>query len=112
MEIAHYSLIVLGLIYLVTEAVITKPLRMVVADLHPLLAVFVYCPACVGFWVGLAAMQLWPYTSRVFESAIAGCAIGALWGAASPGVWKIERGNHATTSAEILESRGKGGNDE
>ena len=42
-----------GAIYGVTAASITAPFRIALARRHPLLEALLYCPMCVGFWVGL-----------------------------------------------------------
>lgn len=52
-----------GLTYVLTQSVIFAPVRGVAFKLFGSLALyFVYCPACVGTWMGLAlyGLGLWP----------------------------------------------------
>jgi hypothetical protein len=98
MVILHYMLLLLGLVYLITQSVIMAPLRKLLTRV-PLLLTLVYCPACTGFWVGvmLGSTGLWPFGEVLFipiESGIGACAIGALWGEYGPStdVFALEQG--------------------
>lgn len=89
-----WALVTLGLIYFVTEASIFAPVRVAIARRHALLAQLIYCPACSGFWIGLGMHVVWgttisPYdwtlfdswrATALFESSVAGMALGAVWG--------------------------------
>lgn len=94
-----WVLLELGLVYLITESMIFSPLRMALARSSMFLAGLLYCPACAGFWVGLALGLLgaWPEALlrsdlRLLEPAIAGVAVGALWGSWHPNpAWALER---------------------
>lgn len=48
-----WALLVLGFVYLFTEASIAAPYRVILSKIHWVLSTLVYCPSCTGFWVGL-----------------------------------------------------------
>ena len=78
----NYLLVALGCIYAVTGASLTRPFRVFMQSLHPVLGTLFSCPPCAGFWFGAALWwryrDLWP---TPIESAFATCALGALWSA-------------------------------
>lgn len=43
-----------GLIYFVTRAGIVTPIRVAIASRGRFIAGLLYCPACSGFWIGIA----------------------------------------------------------
>lgn len=88
-DLARWALLELGLVYLVTEAAITAPVRRPIAQLSWFFAGLLYCPACSGFWLGmlLGVLGFWPWPGLEWrglfwgplESAVAGMALGAIW---------------------------------
>lgn len=80
-DVVRWALVVLGCIYLVTEASIATPVRVRIAVLHPLLEALIYCPACSGFWLGLSLCRFWgPLSfSTAVASGLAAMALGAIW---------------------------------
>ena len=92
-----WALTLLGLVYLVTEAAITAPLRVPLARLHPLLASLLYCPACSGFWIGLGLYGLYPGEAiptflRAVLSGLGAMALSTTWSKATGGnsAWDAE----------------------
>ena len=86
-----------GLIYIGTRSAILHAPRMAVADIHDLFEVLMYCPACFGFWVGVALKYLGYWDGSAIEAGIISCALGALWGEYGPSsVWAQERGDDNT----------------
>lgn len=53
-----YVMLTIGLTYLVTQASITAPLRIVVTRGSVFRSALFYCPSCTGFWVGAALYLL------------------------------------------------------
>ncbi len=100
-----WALTLLGLVYLVTEAAITAPVRVALARLHPLLATLLYCPACSGFWLGLAVAWLYPsgepWPLRAGLSALGAMALAGSWSKALGGnaAWAAEA---ALREGEVL----------
>lgn len=96
LDLARWTLVTLGFVYLTTESVIFSPLRVAVARRGLLVATLVYCAACSGFWLGLlTSLWLWPSSGpwwyRVLEGGIASTALGALWSAYHPNpMWDAE----------------------
>lgn len=87
-ELLVFFLFALGLIYLITEAAITAPFRMLFAR-GRLLKTFLYCASCVGFWVG-GGISFHPRAPRFvsddvwFNAFISACvvmAVANLWAA-------------------------------
>lgn len=82
--------LVWGSVYLVTDSVIFDPLRVLLSRWGRAYAmVLLHCPACTGFWVGLAlgGLGFWPVEGGFLSplySAIVACAAGALWGRLVP----------------------------
>lgn len=50
----HFSLLVIGVVYLITHASIAAPFRVAFARGSGFRTALIYCPMCVSFWVGLA----------------------------------------------------------
>ena len=76
----EWALWTLGMIYLVTEASIFHLPRAWFASKSLLAGQLIYCPACSGFWVGLASWWMWPHDSFPLIPAVAALGLGALWG--------------------------------
>ena len=53
LDFLHYGLMAYALVYLITQAVIFAVPRLLISRGGPLFEAGVYCPACVGFWVGM-----------------------------------------------------------
>lgn len=79
-DLIWFSLVVLGVIYAVTQsrvgAIVRRPWRALWGKYEGF-ASFAYCPACFGFWVGLALGL--HFNFRPLEAAFVACALGALW---------------------------------
>jgi hypothetical protein len=93
MELLHYILLLTGVGYLITQSLIFRPLRKLVAKAGAVPAAFIYCPACTGFWIGLGLTPYWPFESSYIGSGIASAALMALWKEYGPqiNVWAIEQ---------------------
>jgi hypothetical protein len=103
-ELLQYGLTLIGIVYIVAQSYVFKNVRLLASNLK-LLEVLVYCPSCVGFWVGLLLWKLGYYPFHVkalagFEPGIVGCAIGAVWSVWGPNsdTWALDRG--VNTDAE------------
>jgi hypothetical protein len=110
MDYLLWTLMLIGWVYLLTEAAILAPVRITLSRAVPIAEALVYCPSCVGFWVGvaLAATGWWPrhdiaadYTialQAMGESAIAAMAVANTWSKLTGGsaAWDIERGEDDT----------------
>lgn len=110
----RWALLVLGLIYLVTESAILTAPRVWIARRGLLAAVFVYCASCTGFWIGCAvALWTWPFDmapawEHVLEGGVAAMALGALWSSWKGGnpAWIAEAPLHDNEEPETArESR-------
>lgn len=87
----QWALVVAGVIYFVTDSAIFAPIRVKLAKGSWFRAGLLYCPACFGFWVGVALQWLWPFgfephyigawaiPLRWLASGTAAMALGALW---------------------------------
>lgn len=85
----RYVLIALGVIYFVTESTLFSFTRRAIRNLVPKFArpalYLMYCPPCLGFWIGctLGALHLWPADDgtrwAILESGLAAMALGAVW---------------------------------
>jgi len=53
LSLVIFFLTAVGVIYVVTSSVIFAPIRVVIASWGPFFTAGIYCPKCVGFWVGL-----------------------------------------------------------
>lgn len=87
--LAIWALVGLGFVYLFTSASIFSRFRIRFARLGGGACELIYCPACIGFWVGaaLALSGLFPTdmvphgsAQALAQSAFAMMALGALWG--------------------------------
>lgn len=110
-EVLRWAAIAIGLIYLITESLIASPLRWVFSRLGIYTRVLIYCPACTGFWVGLAlgALGYWlpnaPIEQRLFQSSLAATTVGAIWGRTGVNsAWFAEQG-----TADDLETEKENG---
>jgi len=81
LSFVRFAILSAGLTYYITQSAIFAPLRLLIARCKPpsLLLYFLYCPACVGTWIGLILgfIGLWPWMNPV-EAAIASCVINRL----------------------------------
>lgn len=94
-QLVHFCLVLTGFTYLITQSVILRPLRLGVSKLGKPFEVLIYCPACTGFWVGLALgwSGLWPWSPKVV-AAVAAAGLMALWSEyGPPNKWQLERGS-------------------
>ena len=101
-----WALVGLGLVYGITESAIFAPIRLLLARVHLVVQVFVYCAACTGFWVGLGLGLggYWP-VDRVawygaIESAIALMCLGALWGRKGSPAYAVEQQYDSQTTRQ------------
>lgn len=88
-QLLRWMLVHVGLLYLITEAAIASPIRRVLTlNLKPshLVVLFIYCPACCGFWLGGAEAWLgfegWSEGAgwrNLLLHALAGMGLGAWW---------------------------------
>ena len=79
----QWTLYLWGLIYLITQSTILSGPRVLLARGSWVRAQFLYCPSCVGFWVGVSLMNYWPFSdgwSATLGSAVAATAMGRIWG--------------------------------
>jgi len=90
----HWALVVSGLIYFVSRSYIFGEVRTrigllltsavqhahISAGLRDWLRIMIYCPACIGFWIGVGATPLWPYDGfgQPLGSGIAAMLLGSL----------------------------------
>ena len=103
MDLLHYALMSYSLTYLVTESSIGAIPRILAARGHAILAVLMYCPACMGFWVGvcLGAGNWFPFDtphSLLLESVNSGFVSMAICHLIS----KMTGGNPAWESEALL----------
>jgi hypothetical protein len=94
LKLIHFVLTVLGLTYIVTQSSIMAPLRMAIAKRSALLAQLIYCPACAGFWVGMAVAAVRDSGLHdVLTAAIVACGLMATWAAAflHTSSWQLEQ---------------------
>jgi hypothetical protein len=95
-ELLQYGLTLVGLVYIVSQSFIFRPIRLLASNLR-VLEVLIYCPSCTGFWVGLLLWKLgyYPFHVKIWllEPGCVGCALGALW-ATYGGIdaWSLDRG--------------------
>lgn len=85
----RFAILTAGCTYYVTQSFIFAPVRKIVSAYAQRIRAyrvlyFMYCPACVGTWVGfvLGGLGIWPLDTLFFpawiEAAIAGCVINRL----------------------------------
>lgn len=110
----RWALVVLGLVYFFTESAIFAFTRIAIARRGMLLATFIYCPSCTGFWIGLGlGAWLWPYGvvdvpwTQVGESGVAAMALGAIWARLRGGntAWDVEAPLHDHSEPEEARTR-------
>jgi hypothetical protein len=53
MSLLHYAIMAYALTYLITESSIFAVPRVLASRGHVVIAMLMYCPACMGFWVGV-----------------------------------------------------------
>lgn len=99
-----WTLMLIGWVYLITEAAVFALVRVIISELGSYVEALIYCPSCMGFWVGaaLAATGWWPHNSGLWaigESAIAAMAVANTWSKLTGGsaAWAIERGYDDST---------------
>jgi len=113
MDYFVWTLMLVGWVYLITEAAIFAPVRIALSSAGSFVEALIYCPSCMGFWVGaaLALTGWWPLGGSAFdgfltaelwhvgESAIAAMAVASTWSKLTGGsvAWEIERGSDDTT---------------
>jgi len=109
---------VIGFIYLLTESGIFANVRTFFSSLartalnQPGVPHFawLYCPPCMGFWIGLVLgiLGYWPLEGdfMFLESAIAAMAVGAVWKTyfTNPNVFE---GEHALVTATVTDALAK-----
>lgn len=82
-ELFRFVLVAAGLLYIINRSFIFGFVRMFLAKLGGwFFAALLYCPSCVGFWLGLALCRLWPWGLEWYglQSAFAVCALGSVCG--------------------------------
>jgi hypothetical protein len=89
----RFAVLSAGLTYYLTQSVLFAGLRAVVARVitHPVLVYLIYCPPCVGTWVGLVLFFAigWPLGDgpyRAAEAMVASCVINVLMPTVGPHV--------------------------
>ncbi len=106
-ELLQWALMAIGVTYLITEASIAASFRVALVRSIPwwgpatLMAQLIYCPACVGFWVGIALAMTgwWPYEDSYWalsESGFASMALMTTWS-------KLTGGNGAFEAEDPLD---------
>ena len=102
MQLAYYSLLIVGLIYLFTQSTIMRPYRVAVSSLGGFWATLVYCAPCSAFWIGLLVglSDWWP--RNAISSGVCAMAIGALWmeWGLHTDTWALDRGDYDYKSEE------------
>jgi hypothetical protein len=83
-----YVATVVGVVYFVTMSSIFAPIRMPIAKIGSWVLVLMYCPSCVGFWVGwcLALSGVNPFggathvnVNQMIQAAIVAMGISTTW---------------------------------
>ena len=105
LNLLQWALVCIGCIYFVTQSVFFGPFRRVLANLPVVgdhIALLIYCPSCVGFWVGIAVQHwLWSWAPVGFgwrpniESGLAAMALGTVWS------WRVTPAIIATMRKEL-----------
>ncbi len=103
-DFARFVLLEIGMVYFVTMSAIFAPARIVLAR-NSVLRALLYCPSCVGFWIG-AALYLagfYPFSGHDFVqdiacSAFAGMAVANIWHN-----WLFHGGNDAFDAEQITQ---------
>jgi hypothetical protein len=71
-----FGLVHLGITYLICGSAIFAPLRILLAKRSVLVTALIYCPACVGFWIGLALAPICP--APIWQAPFIGLYLGYL----------------------------------
>lgn len=96
-EIVWFMLIAAGVLYVLTRSFVFSPVRMLISGVGGrVVRALLYCPACTGFWVGLAFwyLGLWPCYMGIgpveiagpLQTALATCGLGSVLGS----IWGSE----------------------
>lgn len=85
-DLLQWALTVLGVTYLITDSVIFAAVRVILCRGSLFRTTLIYCPACTGFWVGVASGFLQPdlWISPV-QSGLSAMALGRMWAEFFPG---------------------------
>jgi len=86
----RWAVLVLAVIYVITESMIFAPLRVWITKGTVWRRTLFYCPACMGFWIGVLAgvglywpfdygTDAWSIARECFESGLCACIMGAAW---------------------------------
>lgn len=89
--LVRWVAVVLCTIYVITESSIFMPIRVAITKGTIFTRTLFYCPACMGFWVGVfyAFFSYWPFDygreqldvlRECAESGAGGLVLGAIWG--------------------------------
>lgn len=107
LELVRWVLATLGLIYMITQSVIFSGPRIVITRGSNFRTQLFYCPACIGFWIGVGSGidHMFGQTgvsavATVGQYAAMSMAIGALWAAYQGGNPAYE--NEAPMRGEAL----------
>lgn len=96
-DLVRYILVTCGVLYLISFSTIFGMIRVAIARRGYWRAVFIYCPACCGFWLGcaLGALGYWPHVApqwlAIAEAALATMTIGVFLGASIDSPYEIEK---------------------
>ena len=113
MDYFVWILLLSGWVYLITEAAVFAPFRILLSMIGSPIEALIYCPSCTAFWVGMALAWTgwWPHNPDFWgswESAIAAMGVANTWSKLTGGssAWEIERGfdDSTQTSEERKES--------
>lgn len=97
MLLIRFTLLTIGLTYLLTQSSVFVLLRVWINEKSPLLGSLVYCPACSGYWVGFT---LWfvgvyplPTILGPIDAGVAACGLMATWALAflRTSSWELEQ---------------------
>ncbi len=58
-QLVFYVLFAFGLAYVVGQSLISLRWRILLAEKSPFLTSLIECPACLGFWIGVAGGFIW-----------------------------------------------------
>ncbi len=78
-QLLHFALLTLGITYIVTQSSIMILPRMWLASKSSLARTFIYCPACVGFWVGTGVELGGNFGMHPLQAGISACGLMATW---------------------------------
>jgi hypothetical protein len=110
----EFALVALGITYGITGSYIMAGVRQLLVRASGdsgMFAVLLYCPACMGFWIGalLGAAGLWPQDvstfTAIWRAAFASTALGALWSHYGPlANFQVEQPHLTADEDEHVES--------